>query len=126
MLITDDLYPMPNDIIVINLEKGIQKTKGGIILSDDNGKEAGIRSRWAQIYRVGKNITDPLLKVGNWILIDHAHWSSTIQLKIDEKIIDANIIIAKNVKEGIMLSSDEKPDDIQVIDSIDLNSVTLF
>lgn len=116
MIIQGNFRPMPDDILVCNLEKGMQKTKGGILLTDDNGKESGIRPRWCQIYRIGKNIDNDDLQVGKWILVDHGHWSTTFTIEEDNKeAVDVNIIIKKNIKEGILLSTDEKPIDIITI-----------
>ena len=38
-----DIKPLRNNLIVRNIEKGERKTKGGIILRNDDGKEHGIR-----------------------------------------------------------------------------------
>ena len=62
-----DIKPLRNNLIVRNIEKGERKTKGGIILRDDDGKDHGIRPRWAQVYRVGSEITD--VKEGQWVYI---------------------------------------------------------
>ena len=49
-----NLKALRNNIIVRHIDKGEQVTKGGIIIADDDGKDRGIKPRWAQVYRVGK------------------------------------------------------------------------
>ena len=48
-----DIKPLRNKVIVRDIEKGQQVTRGGIILPDDDGKDWGIRPRWAKVYKVG-------------------------------------------------------------------------
>ena len=59
-----DIKPLRNNLIVRNIEKGERKTKGGIILRNDDGQEHGIRPRWAQVYRVGSAISDAYAEHG--------------------------------------------------------------
>ena len=48
-IVHGNIIPLRNNILVRNLEKGEQKTKGGIILRDDDAQAHGIRPRWAQV-----------------------------------------------------------------------------
>ncbi len=83
--------PLPDDVLVYNMEQGQQRTRGGIILADDTsygniGEHAakagrGIRARWAQVYKVGSNVTD--VNPGNWVLVEHGRWTYAIDF-IDE------------------------------------------
>lgn len=65
-------------VLVTELEHGERTTAGGIVLTNDDGKIRGIRSRWGKVYSVGEDITD--IKEGQWILIDHGRWSRTIEV----------------------------------------------
>ena len=70
---TESLRPLHDTIILTNLEVGESKSAGGIIIADDDGKEHGIRTRWAQIYAVGPEQKD--VKVGEWVLMQHGRWT---------------------------------------------------
>ncbi|ASV44308.1 hypothetical protein PBI_SCTP2_293 [Salicola phage SCTP-2] len=60
-------------VIVTELEHGESKTKGGIVVPDDDGKERGIRPRWCKVHKVGEKASD--IKEGQWILVEHGRWS---------------------------------------------------
>ena len=103
-----DITPLRNKILVKTMEKGEQITKGGLIIPDDDGQDRGIRPRWAEVYRIGKNID--FVKEGQWVLIEHGRWSRGFTIddcktKFDCRLID---------NECIMGTSDEKPEDINV------------
>jgi co-chaperonin GroES (HSP10) len=70
---TREVKPLRNKVLVTNIESGGKITRNGIIIPDDDGKERGIRPRWAEIYAVGDDIED--LSPGEWILISHGRWS---------------------------------------------------
>jgi hypothetical protein len=38
------------DILLTNMYFGEEKTKGGLIISSDDGKERGIKPRWGQVF----------------------------------------------------------------------------
>ena len=80
-IITDDygIEPLPDIILVHNIQHGEYKTSGGIIIPDDNGKESGIKPRFCTVFAVGKNIS--YLKVGDVILVSHGRWSRGVKIK---------------------------------------------
>ena len=94
------LRPLKNKIIVHNFEKGLRTLNSGIVLLNDDGKEHGIRARWAQIYEVGPKIK--YLEKDQWVLIEHGRW--THGLKIEE---DLTVYGVDNA--AILAVSDEKP-----------------
>ena len=91
-------------LLVHNIEQGEKRTKGGIILLDDDGKERGIRERWAQVYAVGPDVDD--IAVGQWVLIKHGRWSRGIDLITDE---GKTTIRQADYPEAILLVADECP-----------------
>jgi co-chaperonin GroES (HSP10) len=103
-----DIKPLKNNLIVRNIEKGEQKTKGGIILRDDDGKDHGIRPRWAQVYRVGSAITD--VKEGQWVYIAHGRWSPGVEIDNGEEKFDIRLAELSS----ILLVSDVPPEEIHV------------
>ena len=73
-----NVTPMPNTVLVHNIEQGERRTKNGIIILDDDGKERGIRERWAQVWGKHKDIDE--VEVGDWILIKHGRWTRGIDI----------------------------------------------
>lgn len=103
--------PLPGNIFAV-LQLGERTTQGGIVLMDDNGKESGIRPRWAQVWKVADDIT--YVKPGQWILCEHGRWTMRITIKDDE---GKPFEFVKIDPKGIMIVSDESPVDQQIGDS---------
>lgn len=102
-MINGDINPLKKGIIGYNIEEGMKKTAGGIILHDDTTKEIGIRPRWMRVYKVGKDIKD--LKPGQYILVDHGRWTRGFEI-----MIDGNKETARWVQYSfVMAVQDEKP-----------------
>ena len=89
-------------VLITDLQKGIQQSKGGIIIPDDNMKREGIHPRWARVLSVGPDVDG--IKVGDWILLKHAHWSRVF------KFDGLECALAK-YPDGVLLISEEKPDE---------------
>ena len=70
--------PLPNRVLVCDMEYGDKLTKGGLIILNDDGKERGIKPRWATVYAVGELVTD--VKVGDRIMIAHGRWTRGVQV----------------------------------------------
>lgn len=66
-----------NDIIVEDMNFGMRQTQNGIILQADDGKDAGIRARWAKVYTVGPEQKD--VSPAQWILIEHGRWTRSFR-----------------------------------------------
>ena len=95
---------LKNKVLIHNIEQGEKRTKNGIIILDDNGKERGIKERWGQIYAIGPNVTD--ITVGQWILIKHGRWSRGVDIyEGDEKITIRQV----DYPDAILLVSDTCP-----------------
>ena len=69
----ESLRPLHDTVILTNLERGERLSASGIIIPNDDGKDTGIRARWAQVYAVGPEQKD--VKVGDWILMQHGRWT---------------------------------------------------
>lgn len=104
--IQEDVSPLKDHVLVVNMEQGERTTAGGIILRDDNGKDHGIRPRWAQVYKVGSNVN--YLEPGQWILVEHGRWTYGIVVELPEAEGDDFYLQRVDV-EGILAVSDEKP-----------------
>jgi hypothetical protein len=104
-----NLKPLPKNIFAV-LEMG-ERTVGGIVIRDDNGKDHGIRPRWAKVWRVAKDID--YIKPGDWILVEHGRWSLTISVKDQDH---NEFKFQKIDPKGIMCVSDEQPEDVADVD----------
>ena len=103
------LKPLKDNVIVIDMNFGEQKTSGGIILQSDNGKAHGVHPRWAKVYAVGPEQKD--VNVGQWILIEHGRWTRGIKIEDDE---GEKIIRKVEVKSMMMVSDEAPPDDAMI------------
>jgi len=91
-------------VLVTNIESGGKITRGGIIIPDDDGKERGIRPRWAEIYAVGDDIED--LKPGQWILISHGRWSRGVDVQTPRGKINLRQV---DYPEAVLLVCESNP-----------------
>lgn len=73
--------PMKGKIFVTEMDEGVHRTAGGIILTDDTGSERGIRDRWGRVAFIGEGIDD--VAPGDWVLITHGRWTQRLTLEID-------------------------------------------
>ena len=101
---TETITPLKNKVLVTNIDSGSKLTKNGIIIPDDDGKERGIRPRWAEIYAVGSEIND--LKPGQWILISHGRWSRGVNINTNDGQLTVRQV---DYPDAVLLVSETKP-----------------
>ena len=99
-----DITPLKKRVLVSDMHFGETKTKGGIILTDDDGSEGGIHPRWGKVYAIGDQQED--VTVGQWVMVSHGRWSRGFKVKkegleLEVRMIDEN---------DILLVSDEEPE----------------
>ena len=99
-----EIEPLGKRVLVEGMQFGETKTKGGLILIDDDGSAEGIHPRWAKIYAIGKRQKD--VKVGEWILISHGRWSRCVIL-VDKKNIKREVRMID--EDDILMVSDDEP-----------------
>ena len=99
-----DITPLKKRVLVSKMHFGETKSKGGIILIDDDGSEGGIHPRWAEVYAIGKDQED--VKVGQWVMVSHGRWSRALKVKKDNVELEVRIID----EDDILLVSDEEPE----------------
>ena len=102
--VENDIVPLKKRVLVSDMQFGATKSKGGIILLDDDGTEAGIHPRWAKVYAVGNQQDD--VKVGQWLLVAHGRWSRAFKVKKDGEELEVRMID----ENDILLVSNEEPD----------------
>ena len=121
MKITGTLVPLKDKVFVSDMEFGEEFTQSGIILQSSNGKSEGIHPRWGKVWAVGPDQKD--VKVGEWILVEHSRWTRTIEYEND----DGSITELRMVElKAIMMSADEKPEDVQRSDRVGSGSNVNF
>ena len=104
-----NLKPIRNRVIVKNMYFGEQKTKGGLILRDDNGTSRGIYPRWGQVHAIGPENEDGY-NVGDWVLVEHGRWTRSVNIDEGEGEQELRMVEA----ESILAYSNKKPDDVQI------------
>ena len=102
--VENDIIPLKKRVLVSHMKFGEIKTKGGIILMDDDGTAGGVHPRWAKVYAVGNQQED--VKVGQWLMIAHGRWSRAFKVakegvELEVRMIDEN---------DILLVSDTEPE----------------
>ena len=98
-----EIQPLGKRVLVCRMRFGDIKTKGGLILLDDDGTEQGIHPRWCQAYAVGPKQED--VKVGQWILVAHGRWTRSMIVEKDGAKEEVRMVDEKD----ILLVSDEEP-----------------
>ncbi len=99
-----DITPLRKRVLVSNMHFGETRSKGGIILVDDDGSESGIHPRWAKVYAIGKEQDD--VKVGEWVMVAHGRWSRALKVKKDGEELEVRMID----ENDILLVSDDEPE----------------
>lgn len=98
-----DIQPIGKRVLVCKMRFGDIKTKGGLILLDDDGKEQGIHPRWGRVYAVGAKQQD--VSVGQWILVAHGRWTRGMIVEKDGVKEEVRMVDEKD----ILLVSDAEP-----------------
>lgn len=94
--------PLKDNIFITELEGRVLKTKGGIIIPDDNMKAHGIKARWGRVWKVGPDVHS--VKPGEWVYVEHGRWTNRIEMQFPEGQIDTWKIDPK----AILLVSDQE------------------
>ena len=104
--ITGTLTPIQNRVIVSDMFFGEQKTAGGLIIGDDDGKTRGIYPRWAKVQSIGPYVKGAEYKVGQWILIEHGRWSRGQAVDDSTGLKELRMVES----QSILAYSEEKPE----------------
>ena len=104
------IKPLMDHIIVSDMAFDQRITNGGIILLNDDMKNAGIRPRWARVYATGPTQKD--VEVGQFVLVSHGRWTRGIKIE-DE---DGEKTIRRVDPNDILLVSNEPMKDETISD----------
>ena len=107
----DSLRALNDHVLVADMNFKERKLSSGIYLLNDDGRGAGIRPRWAQVYAVGPDQQD--VKPGQWVLIEHGRWSRGLEVDID----DSEFTIRRVDPNWVIFVSDEEPNGVDTISS---------
>ena len=98
------IRPLHDDILVVDMNFEAGMSAGGIFILGDDGKQRGLRPRWAQIYAVG--LEQKEFEPGQWILVEHGRWTRGV----DFVNVDGEKQTLRKVDpECLLLVSDEDP-----------------
>ena len=110
--VENDITPLKNRVLVSDMHFGETKSKGGIIIVDDDGTAEGIHPRWGKVYAVGRDQVD--VTVGEWVMVAHGRWSRAFKLKRKEVGSAGDIGVELEVRmideNDILLVSEDEPD----------------
>jgi co-chaperonin GroES (HSP10) len=80
-------------------------TASGIIIQSENGKDRGIRPRWARVQLVGEGID--WVQPGQYVLVAHGRWSRQFECEHNGEKMK---LVHLDNKECLIVT-DELPDD---------------
>lgn len=108
--ISDHIECLPDTLYVEKIEYGEKTLKNGFVIPTETMDYLGnfVRPRWAKILYKADNIKN--VNIGDYILLSHGRWSSSIKCTI--KGIQKTIwyISPKSYKEGALAVSHKMPD----------------
>ena len=96
-----------NKVLVSDMDFGDQKTKGGLIISSDDGKTRGVHARWGRVFDKGPRNIDEY-DIGDWVLIEHGRWTRGVDFETDD--FTGTIRMVDNA--AVLGYSETKPDDV--------------
>lgn len=104
--------PYKNMVFVTEIERGETVTKAGLIITDDNMTNRGIRPRWGKVWAIGAGVED--IAVGEWILIEHGRWTNRITIELNGEDVD---VWRVEWPSAVLVASDTRPDGNALPDS---------
>ena len=102
----EDIRAVGNRVIVSDMHFGEQKTRGGIIIRDDDGTSRGIYPRWGKVFRKGPKNSEPY-EEGQWVLVEHGRWTRGLSITIGDIERTLRMVEA----ESILGYSENQPED---------------
>lgn len=111
--VSSHLECLPTSLFVEKIEYGEKKLKSGLIIPTETMDYQGqyIRPRWAKIKYKSPNIN--FVDIGDWILLKHGHWSTSMLMKINGEEINLWYISPKSIKEGLIAVSKTMPQELE-------------
>jgi co-chaperonin GroES (HSP10) len=88
--VAGQINPLRDNVIVQDMEFGIQTTNKGLIMLNDDGANHGIKPRWGKVHSVGPEQTE--IKVGDYILVSHGRWTRGIELENESGVVTIRMV----------------------------------
>lgn len=107
MKVTGKIRPLHDNIIVTDMEFGMERTAAGILVHSDDGKGTGIHPRWGRVFAIGPDQTS--VSIGEWILLEHGRWGRAFKYENKD---GKEFTLHQADKNAILMVSDEKPADV--------------
>lgn len=107
------LLPLNDNVLVSDMSFEHRVTTAGIILPPDDGKDSGIRPRWAKVYAVGPEQRE--VKVGQWVLVSHGRWTRGLDIELEN---GETLTVRKIDLKEMLLISDEPVNDLTMSDKV--------
>jgi len=104
MKVTGKIRPLRDTVFVTDMRFDEERTRGGIILQNDDGKSHGIRPRWGRVWAIGSEQNQ--VHIGQWILVEHGRWTRTVTVETDT---GDTIEVRMVDNDAIMMTADELP-----------------
>lgn len=112
------IKPLGDTVLVTDMNFKERFTSGGIVLLNDDGKTAGIRPRWGQVYSIGPTQKDVIS--GDWVCVTHGRWTRGIEI-LDQ---EGKKTIRRIDPKDILLVSDVRPPDDTMSDAVQTEAKT--
>jgi hypothetical protein len=114
----NNIEPLAKTVIVGEMKGGERKV-GNIILLNDDGKEHGVRPRWAKVKFVGSEVM--MVKPDQWVLIEHGRWTRKFNGEFE-----GDDLRAIDYPDCVLLVTDEEPEDDMVMNSTEHGKLRRF
>lgn len=107
--IPNHLECLPSTMYVEDIEYGVRTTTWGFKIPQEQMDSEGnfVRPRWAKVLWKADNIKN--INVGEYCLLKHGHWSSSILANINGVEKKIWYISPKSYKDGLLAKSCTKP-----------------
>lgn len=112
----NDLRALGDHVLVSDMNFKERITSSGLYLLNDDGRGAGIRPRWAQVYATGPRQED--VKIGQWILVAHGRWTRGV--KVEDSTGERTL--RRIDPNDILLVSDSQPSDDTLSSATEIDS----
>jgi hypothetical protein len=112
----EGIRALSDHVLVSDMNFKERKLSSGIYLLNDDGRGAGIRPRWAQVYATGPEQED--ISVGQWILVAHGRWTRGVTIEDTS----GEVTIRRIDPNDVLLVSDSEPSDDSLSDATQIDS----
>jgi co-chaperonin GroES (HSP10) len=100
------IRPLQNRVLAELLGLDTRVTASGIILQGENGKDRGIRPRWAKVHLVGEGID--WVEPGQYVLVAHGRWSRQFECEHNGEKLK---LVHLDNKECLLVSNEDPMDE---------------